>query len=112
MSNIIEQWHGHNTDMEWYQLYKDTSLKVRISQNPNGLRGPIGSYKIRSFEKVDTTNESVADLGIMYNGNIGGYDVNLDDPLKFLRFYAGSMPITARQAFNLFQTKKQKVLEQ
>lgn len=112
MSNIIEQWHGHKVDPEWYQLYKDAPLTVRIRKNPNGLSGPTGSYKIRSFEKVYKTNEFVADLGIMYNGNIGGYDVNLDDPLKFLRFYAGSMPITARQAFNLFQTKKQKVLEQ
>jgi hypothetical protein len=111
MEESKHQWHGHNKDLEWYDSYKDAPLTVRIRKNPNGLSGPTGTFKIIHFFK-DGTSKPVADLGIMYRGELGGYDINLDDPPNFLSFRAGSMPVTARQAFNLFQTKKQSVKEE
>lgn len=95
-------------DEDWYDEYKGRPLTVRAGKNPSGAHSPTGTFKIVEFNK---TSEHGAELGIMRNGNIGYWDVILNEPPRFLNFYCGTMPITARQAFNLFQKNKGQIQE-
>jgi hypothetical protein len=109
------EWHGSNTDMKWYDAYKDQPVRVKV-KNHSGLGGnPSGTFKIRSFKKI---GPSKAELTITFRGEEMTGTVDLDNPetvvnkmydkVPAMNFYIGSMPATARQAFNLFQYKNKK----
>ena len=108
-------WHGSNTDMGWYDAYKDQPVRVKV-KNHSGLgSNPSGTFNIRSFKKIEPTK---AELTI--NSRMGEMTgtVDLDNPetvvnkmydrVPAMNFYIGSMPATPRQAFNLFQYKNKK----
>jgi hypothetical protein len=116
---VNTSWHGSKKDPEWYELYKDKPLKVK-TVNHSGIGGqPKGTYSIRSFKKI---GKSKAEFTINFDGSPSSATVDLDNPetvldkkydrvLKFY-FYSGAMPISARQAFNLFQVKNGKKTEE
>ena len=108
-------WHGSDTDMEWYDAYKDQPIRVKVKNHSGIGNGISGTFPIIKFEKIDATK---AELTIKSrNGEMTG-KVDLDNPetvltkqydrVPAMNFYIGSMPATARQAFNLFQHKSDK----
>jgi hypothetical protein len=112
-SEFDSAWHGPNNNPEWYQEYKDRPIRVKV-KNHSGLgNNPSGTYTVRNMVKISPTEVNV---DILVRGEIMTGTENLDEPktvlnkkydrVNVLDFYCGSMPITARQAFNLFQTKK------
>jgi len=105
-------WHGSNSDMGWYDAYKDQPVRVKV-KNHSGLgSNPAGTFIVRSFKKIDATK---AELTITSRGNEMTGEIDLDNPatvvtknydrVPAMDFYSGNMPITPRQAFNLFQHK-------
>jgi len=117
MSEIDTTWHGSKQDLNWYELYKSNSVKVK-TKNHSGIGGqPRGTYTIRSMKKV---SPSKADFTINFDGGQVTASVDLDNPQMVVdkkydtvlafKFYSGDMPITARQAFNLFQIRSTKDL--
>lgn len=113
-------WHGSNNDMRWYDAYKNQPVRVKV-KNHSGLgSNPSGTFTVRSFKKIDATK---AELTInTRTGEMTG-TVDLDNPetvvdknydrVPAMSFYLGSMPVTPRQAFNMFQykNKQQSVAE-
>jgi hypothetical protein len=109
------EWHGSNNDMGWYDAYKDQPVRVKV-KNHSGLgSNPSGTFNIRSFKKI---GPSKAELTIRYRMREMTGTVDLDNPetvvnkmydrVPAMNFYIGSMPVTPRQAFNLFQHKNKK----
>ena len=107
-----KNWHGSKDDMGWYDEYKDRPIRVKV-KNHSGMGGqPAGTYNIKTFKKIGS---SKAEFTITSRGSEMTATVDLDKPATVLNknldrvsamdFYCGSMPITARQAFNLFQSK-------
>lgn len=88
-------------DDSWYKEYKSSPLYVKVN-NPNAPYAN-GRFKINNFEKESSNTVRIT---------MGDYSaiVDLNDPQKWLKFYSGKMPITAKQAFNLFQYKNGKSL--
>lgn len=112
------QMHGNTTDLDWYEAYKDNPIRVRV-KNTSGIGGaPSGTFNVKSFEKISS---SEADFTIVAQGEKLTATEDLDNPRTYVdrnydrkrlySFYSGQMPITARQAFNLMQVKKQRVAE-
>lgn len=108
-------WHGSDTDMEWYDAYKDQPIRVKVKNHSGIGDGISGTFPVIKFEKIDATK---AELTIKSrNGEMTG-KVDLDNPetvltkqydrVPAMNFYIGNMPATARQAFNLFQHKSDK----
>ena len=106
----MTMWHGSRNDLAWYDLYKDSPVRVKVT-NRSGLGGqPSGAFKVREFTKTGT---SKATLTIKHLGEIMTGSIDLDDPMTYIdrncdkqyvyNFYIGAMPATPRQAFNLFQ---------
>lgn len=101
------KWHGGRNDPGWYDMYKTEPLKVKVR-----LWRGTGTYTVRNFEKISPT---VAEITYKRDGMLGTQRIDFDNISTYrdrqgyrndeFSFYCGSMPITARQAFNLFQTK-------
>ena len=107
-------WHGSDTDRDWYDGYKDAPVRVKV-KNISGMGGqPSGTYTVRSFTKVGPNN---AEFTVNSQGREMTASLDLDNPRTYIDknydkqyaydFYSGRMPITPRQAFNLIQVKKQ-----
>ena len=107
-------WHGSDTDRDWYDGYKDAPVRVKV-KNTSGMGGqPAGTYTVRSFTKVGPNN---AEFTVNSQGREMTASLDLDKPKTYIDknydkqyaydFYSGRMPITPRQAFNLIQVKKQ-----
>ena len=109
------KWHGSNADMEWYDAYKDQPIRVKVKNHSGIGDGISGTFPVIKFEKIDATK---ATLTIKSRDGEMTATVNLDKPetvltkqydrVPAMNFYIGSMPATARQAFNLFQHKSDK----
>jgi len=109
------KWHGSNADMEWYDAYKDQPIRVKVKNHSGIGDGISGTFLVIKFEKIDATK---ATLTIKSRDGEMTATVNLDKPetvltkqydrVPAMKFYIGSMPATARQAFNLFQHKNNK----
>jgi len=107
------QWHGSQNDEyeDWYEEQKDRPLRVKVHNvSEMGLQ-PTGVYTVRNFKKISTTN---AEMSVLHHGALVTGIVNLSHPdthrsnrgrIPNMEFYTDSKPITARQAFNIFQTK-------
>ena len=91
-------------DSWWYNEYKSNPLYVRV--NSPSVRG---KFKIHNLEEV---SPNIVTLSIQVRGNHSETDINLNDPPKFIKFYSGNMPVTARQAFKLFQYATKKEVEE
>ena len=120
-NNIVSQgvaeateWHGSDTDREWYDEYKNAPVRVKV-KNTSGMGGqPAGTYNVRSFTKTAPNN---AEFTVTHQGGTMTGSLDLDKPKTYVDknydrkyaydFYSGRMPITPRQAFNLMQVKKQ-----
>ena len=109
------KWHGSDTDIEWYDAYKDQPIRVKVKNHSGIGSGISGTFPVIKFKKIDATN---AELTIKSRNGEMTARVNLDKPetvvtkkydrVPAMNFYIGSMPATARQAFNLFQHKNKK----
>jgi len=86
-------------DTDWYEYYLDSKLYVSV---PGKAR-----YLIRNF--VITPEDFARGVGKVYikkNAASDEYEpVNLH-AFSGLHFYAGHMPVSVRQAYNLFQLRK------
>lgn len=112
-SNFDLTWHGSKNDISWYELYKDRPVRVKIKNISRIGNHPHGTFIVRSFSKI---NDADAEFSISSKSEELFASVNLDNPPTYLDrnydrktvflFYSGDMPISARQAFNLFQTRK------
>lgn len=106
-------WHGSKNDIDWYELYKDQPVRVKIKNISKIGNHPCGTFIVRSFSKI---NDTEAKFSIFSQGEEFFASMNLNNPPTYLDrnydrksvflFYSGVMPISARQAFNLFQTRK------
>ena len=105
------KWHG-GSDISWYEHQKQNPIKVKLV-NPSKMGGqPKGLYTVKSFNKISPTE---AEIVVSHRGQELTGKVDLDNPATHLdknydkkrdmEFYSGQRPITARQAFNLFQTQ-------
>ena len=103
------QWHGEHRDPDWYEGYMNRPIKMVVYNN----QGRGVKKTVRDFTKTSPTTAEV-DVG-----EVGGplpldfdrQSAGRDNPGEgeahpFRDFYCGERPVTARQAFNLFQTKK------
>ncbi len=104
-------WHG-GSDISWYENQKQNPIKVKL-QNPSAMGGqPKGLYTVKSFKKISPTD---AEITVHHQGQTMTGTINLDNPATHtdrnydrksdMSFYIGQRPVSARQAFNLFQTK-------
>ena len=110
---VGSEWHGSDTDREWYDEYKNAPVRVKV-KNTSGMGGqPAGTYNVRSFTKTAPNN---AEFTVTHQGGTMTGSLDLDNPKTYVDknydrkyaydFYSGRMPITPRQAFNLMQVKK------
>jgi hypothetical protein len=109
----VTDWHGSNTDMKWYDAYKNQPVRVKIKNHSGIGSNPAGTYTVRSFKKIDATKAELT-INTRMMGEMTG-TVDLDNPqtvvtkkydrVPAMDFYLGSMPVTPRQAFNMFQYK-------
>jgi hypothetical protein len=104
-------WIGSKNDMRWYEAYSDEPISVTISGF--GPNGPSGKYAVRDFEKSKgAMGNDVVDVFIMSGGSLSSTAIDLkNERAKPLKFRIGSMPVTVRQAFNLFHYKKAKAAQ-
>lgn len=108
------QWHGSQNDEyeDWYEEQKYKPLRVKVHNvSRMGFQPASGVYTVRNFKKISTTN---AEVSVFLQGALVTGIVNLSHPdthigrngrIPNMEFYTDSRPITARQAFNIFQTK-------
>lgn len=108
------QWHGSQNDEyeDWYEEQKYKPLRVKVHNiSGMGFQPASGVYTVRNFKKISTTN---AEVSVFLQGALVTGIVNLSHPdthigrngrIPNMEFYTDSRPITARQAFNIFQTR-------
>lgn len=97
-------WHGASNDMGWYEAMAHQPLYVRFKKHIQ-LKG--SRYKIHDFIKIDDVSGYVK---IKHNGYFGEMYVTFNE-IQDMSFKSDSQPITARQAFNLYQFKNGKFNE-
>jgi len=90
------KWHGDRSDSDWYDLGGAGPLKVKFRPRRDKV-----TLTVRNFEKISPTE---AEVTFTYEGLDHRAQIDLDNPTYHFKFYSGSMHISARRAFNLFQT--------
>lgn len=49
------QWHGYRNDPDWYKMYMEESLKVKLHNTSRMGGKPKGIYTIRNFKKISVS---------------------------------------------------------